>query len=468
MAIFSKKKKVTRPPAAMTGRLYKQDPGPPQPVRLQSPTNNHHFLGGKSGMGKSSLAELLALEDIYKGHSVVYIDTHYSSYKKILHACIQHNVNPYYVVPIDLTDTRFGSPRLWLLDHSGYAYGAVDGLLSAFRDVPHWKASYGERMADVQRHEFMAFQKSETSLDYLNEFLTKPLVRKSVLEKCNDSNLESYFEHLYKMRDASMIIESSRNKFSQLVSNPLIRPLIDSTKSSFSFYDKLNEGSVILINLSQKYFKDESRAILGSIFMFLIYQAVIERENLKDKTPISLYLDEFHEYATAPFYLPYITAARKYGVGCKMMSQNLVRFERKDLEIILGNVGLITSFAMGNHDAKLMIDEMFPFFGEYVKKWEYEGYDAYGGYGYKEDRYSTGDERLNALNEIMNQMPRENYTRIIGTNPIQLWQAYVSDELRFDISQKVEDEYLRECARYHYSQESPLKIQATDSIWQKS
>jgi hypothetical protein len=442
-----------------------------QPITLEGAANGHSFTSGLSRMGKSSLLEIEAVKKILMKplQSVVVIDSHASTSTEILHACIAHGIDPARVILIDLTQPQYGVPRIWLLfAELGLEYVVVDGLVAAFREI--YGKGIADRAADILTQLFRTIQKSKTPFTDANKFLLNARFRRDVLEQCADEELTDFWQYIFGLRNRE-IVESSRNKINALVGHDFIRPMLQDTFNTINFFDALNEGKIIIINLDHAYFGLYSRGLLGSIFLFLAYQAVIRRKPTQEYTPIWFYLDEFHEYAVPEFYLPYFTASAKYNANISIYTQTLDRFDQYDLNTILGNVGAIISFAISHKDATILAPNMLTAFGEHIRKQKRDIYSLLGldkGYG-EATYYSTGEEEKNLHHELLNQRRREIILRIKGTKDIGLYYGEVVEAPEYHVTPEEEHEYrLASCQHYCLPvdmQPSKPEPPEPDNVW---
>ena len=410
--------------------------------------NEHELIPGVSGNGKSSLEIQKIMQDYKAGKCVVLIDTLYSSFRDTLHTCIASEVPPEDVFPLDLTRPDLARCLMYFLEYEAGMDGVRrEGIVGVIRDMPQWKKSVGERMIDLVYHELKALQLTDTPLIMANKFLMDFNYRDALLADIADDyareELIDYFTHIYAMRDARMVIESTRNKLSVLINHDYIRPLISSNRSNFSFRDLMNRNCIVLINLSKRFFKDDSRALLACLLFYRILDDLLERENEKDPYPVSLYCEEFHEYAIPEFYIPILTGARKFGAGLKIITQSLGAFYREERDIMLGTVGSVSCFGVSDADAAILQENLFTYTGRTPKtvKW-----DILGTYDIPE-RYSVGDEKLNARNELKEQIQREFILRVRGKERNRLWYCTTSNLPKVEVSQVVEDSYRRASAK---------------------
>ena len=416
----------------------------PKPINTSEAVNEHSLTVGISGSGKSYKVTQEIVRDYYAGHSVILFDPLYSTFRDTLHMCIHLGIDPSKVFIIDLTRPDIGQLFMNFLEFRlGMAGVTRDGLITTIRNIPHWRDSIGERMISVLYNLFKSLQLAGLPLVLANRFLMDYQFRFDVLEICNDPELNMFWDHIFKMRDAKTIVESSRNKLSQMIDNDFIRPFISQNYSNFSFKDLMNQNVIILINLSKRYFKDDARTLLSALLLYKIYEELLTRENEKNPHPVSLYLEEAHEYFIPQFVFPLLTGARKFGVGVNLITQSLEVFFQSERNLIMGVVGSISAFAVNSVDAKILRDEMFLFDGTTPKRVKR---DIWGVYEV-EERYNSGDESLNARNELQSQIQREFIMKIRGKKENRVWVATTSEMPQVEISEAVETEYRRASAR---------------------
>ncbi len=414
---------------------------------LGTALNDHVLITGVPGVGKTRLNDALFRASVSAGHAVLSIDTHYDSFKQALNYCIREAIPPERVVIVDTTRPEYGIPDFHILETPNglELYTTTDGLVSVFRGLA--QALFGERMADILRMMFLAMQQADVPFTDCVAFLTYPETRERILANVHDSAVTHFWEHMASIRDFKMVIKSSRNKLNSFVMNPFIRPLFDRTESTVHLYDAFNTGTIVLINLSQNYFKDAgSRSLLGSLFLFLAYQALILRENDRYRHPVTLICDEIHEYYVAEFVLPLLTGLRKYGAGLKMFTQSLGYFPTQDVDVFMSTCGSVASFAVGHRDATRLAHEMaIPRIDRFIKE---QARDLYGPYG-KASYWGTGEQVNHIVSELMEQGQRELIWRIRGKDDIRVFIARVADVEDYTVTPEEEDAYRRASAAHH-------------------
>ena len=103
----------------------------------------HMYILGKTGMGKTTMLENLALSDIYAGHGVAYIDPHGDTADKLLDFIPPHRIND--VVYFNPADMAFpiGFNILEIV-HESQKHLVASGLMGVFKKI--WPDVWSPRM----------------------------------------------------------------------------------------------------------------------------------------------------------------------------------------------------------------------------------------------------------------------------------------------------------------------------------
>jgi hypothetical protein len=412
--------------------------------------NSHLFCLGTSGSGKSRFIVSLATADIAAGHGLFLVDTSSDPFRQVLYYCIEQGIEPERVIILDATFPRIAVPDFHIFDVPDQQFedSIVDGFLAAHRGF--LGDSFGERQADVLRMLAYTFIKANAPfLPYSIQFLTDERIRKAIIKRAGDNTLASFWEHMTKQGSYNSVIESSRNKLNALAMNTLVNQYFDSNKSTVDLYQAFKQGKIILLNLSENHYKDRSsRALLGSLFLFLAHQALLRREHDtdEDKTPVTLLLDEAHQYYVSDFVLPFYTGTRKHGVGIKMFSQSCNNFPPNDIDIILATASHLVAFGIGYRDAERIVkDLVLPLDNYWVRGSQRDIYGAYGDVQY----YGVGEQREHATAEITRQSQRKMFWRVRTADSIDLYLAETAYVPKYSVSQDEEVEYRRASAAHH-------------------
>ena len=92
-----------------------------------------------------------------------------------------------------------------------------------------------------------------------------------------------------------------------------MRNIIGQTKSAFDLREVMDEGKILLVNLSKGRTGDLNAKLLGMMFVMKFQAAAMSRANVdeSDRKDFCLYVDEFQNFSTDSF-ATIMSEARKY------------------------------------------------------------------------------------------------------------------------------------------------------------
>jgi hypothetical protein len=135
----------------------------------------------------------------------------------------------------------------------------------------------------------------------------------------------------------------------------------------------MQEGKILLMNLSKGETGEINSKLLGLIIVSKIQMAALKRQKMgkEERRDFFLYIDEFQNYVTDSIEV-ILSEARKYRVGLNLAHQYLAQLEGGDAkkgakkvslkDAIFGNVGSIMCYKIGAQDSEYMGKEMAPVF----------------------------------------------------------------------------------------------------------
>ncbi len=174
-------------------------------------------------------------------------------------------------------------------------------------------------------------------------------------------------------REKQEMIPYFAAKFGQFTTNTLIRNIVGQTKSAFDIADVMNNGKILLMNLSKGLIGDINSTLLGLIVVNKIQVAAMrrQRESATERKDFFLYIDEFQNFVT-PSIESILSEARKYRLGLVLAHQYIDQLEKESKlagavslkGAIFGNVGSMMFYKIGPQDAEVCAKEMAPVFSE--------------------------------------------------------------------------------------------------------
>ena len=328
----------------------------------------HFYVIGKTGMGKSTLLENMAIQDIQNGNGVAFIDPHGGTAEKLLDYVPEHRIKDVvYFAPFDIdypisfnVMEDIGAEKRHLV---------VSGLMSAYMKL-FGEESFSDRMQYILQNTILALlEYPGSTMLGINKMLADKEYRNKVIANISDPSVKAYWTKEYAgytERFAAEAIPAIQNKIGQFTSNPLVRNIIGQEKSSFDFRDIMDNKKIIIINLSKGKVGENNANLLGSMLITKIYLAAMSRADRNEKELIKLpnfylYVDEFQSFANKSF-ADILSEARKYKLNLTIAHQYIEQMEEEVRDAVFGNVGTMVTFRVGAFDAEVLEKEFFPTF----------------------------------------------------------------------------------------------------------
>lgn len=319
----------------------------------------HMYVIGKTGMGKSTLLENMAIQDIRNGEGMAFIDPHGSAVEKLLDFIPADRVKDVvYFAPFDLEHPIAFN----VMEDVGYdkRHLVVSGLMATFKKI--WVDAWSARMEYILSNTLLALlEYPGATLLGVNRMYTDKLYRKKVVENIKDPVVKDFWVSEfanYGDRYTQEATPAIQNKIGQFTSNPLIRNIIGQPTSSFDIRDLMDNRKILIMNLSKGLVGDTNMRLLGSMLTTRIFLGAMSRADLPAhelaKAPnFYFYVDEFQNFANESFS-EILSEARKYHLNLLIAHQYVAQMEEEVQAAVFGNVGTTVTFRVGPLDAELM------------------------------------------------------------------------------------------------------------------
>lgn len=319
----------------------------------------HMYVIGKTGMGKSTLLENMAIQDIQNGEGMAFIDPHGSAVEKLLDFIPEHRIQDVvYFAPFDLEHPMAFN----IMEDVGYdkRHLVTSGLMATFKKI--WEDAWSARMEYILTNTLLALlEYPDATLLGVNRMYTDKAYRTKVVDNVKDPVVKDFWTKEfagYTDRFTQEATPAIQNKIGQFTSNPLIRNIIGQPHSSFDVRDLMDRRKILLINLSKGLVGDVNMRLLGSmlttrIFLGAMSRANLAPEQLKKSPKFYLYVDEFQNFANDTF-AEILSEARKYNLNLIIAHQYVEQMEEEVRAAVFGNVGTTVAFRVGPFDAELL------------------------------------------------------------------------------------------------------------------
>jgi type IV secretory pathway TraG/TraD family ATPase VirD4 len=319
----------------------------------------HLYVIGKTGTGKSTLLENMALQDLERGKGLALIDPHGDLVARIAARIPESRRDD--VIYLDATDPSqpFGYNPLRHVREDRIAL-AASGMMDVFKKM--WPDAWGVRMEHILRNVLMALleQPDATLHDVLRIFSDKEF-RKSVGRSLRNETVRTFllkefdqFSFGYRADGTAPI----QNKVGAFLADPLLDRILTSPEKDIRIRRIMDEGKVLLVNLAKGRIGEDSSALLGGLLVTAIGLAAYTRADMPEaqRRNFFVYVDEFQSFTTLAL-ASMLSELRKYRVGFTIAHQYMHQLEPDVRHAVLGNVGSMISFRVGAEDAPYLVRE---------------------------------------------------------------------------------------------------------------
>jgi hypothetical protein len=319
----------------------------------------HVYVIGKTGMGKSTLLENMAVQDIRNGEGFAFIDPHGQTAETLLS----------YIPPERIKDVLYFAPHdmdfpvsFNVMEDVGpdKRHLVVSGLMSVFEKI--WVDAWSARMAYILQNTLLALlEYPDATLLGVNRMLSDKKYRDRVVQNVKDPAVKSFWVDEFAKYNERYMQEAGdaiKNKIGQFTANPLIRNIIGQPKSSFDIRQMMDEKKIIIMNLSKGLIGETNANLLGSMLTTRVYLAAMSRadvpaDQMKALPNFYFYVDEFQSFANATF-ANILSEARKYKLNLTIAHQYIEQMEEDVRNAVFGNVGTTIAFRVGPFDAEVL------------------------------------------------------------------------------------------------------------------
>lgn len=329
--------------------------------------DRHMYVIGKTGMGKSTLLENMAIQDIRNGEGLAFIDPHGGTVDHLLDYIPEERIKDVvYFAPFDLDHPIAFN----VMEDVGYdkRHLVVSGLMATFKKI--WEDAWSARMEYILTNTLLALlEYPDATLLGVNRMYTDKAYRQMVVDNVKDPVVKDFWVKEfanYGDRYTQEATPAIQNKIGQFTGNPLIRNIIGQPKSSFDIREMMDQKKILIINLSKGLVGETNMRLIGSMLTTRIFLAAMSRAEYSASEVARLpnfyfYVDEFQNFANETF-AEILSEARKYKLNLTIAHQYVEQMEDEVRAAVFGNVGTTVAFRVGPFDAEALETIFMPRF----------------------------------------------------------------------------------------------------------
>ncbi len=344
-------------------RSNHRDPFRPIGIK-QDDRLSHLYVIGKTGVGKTTLLETLIAQDIVHGRGCALIDPHGDFVERVAKRIPAHRQSD--VIFFDVPDASqpYGYNPFARVS-AGLRPLVASGILDVFKKM--WGDAWGARMEHILRNAILALlDQPVASMPDILHMLTDKDFRWQALRHIQNQQVKTFWRNefpKYSFRYQADGIAPIQNKVGAFLADPTLRRILTREDGQLRMRTILDEGKILLVNLSKGKIGEDSSSLLGGLLVTSLGLAAFSRANIEEATrrPFFVYIDEFQNFTTLAL-ANMLSELRKFGVGAVLAHQYLHQLDPDIRHAVLGNAGTIISFRLGAEDAGFIAREFAPVF----------------------------------------------------------------------------------------------------------
>jgi type IV secretory pathway TraG/TraD family ATPase VirD4 len=320
---------------------------------------SHIYVIGKTGTGKSTLIETMALQDLELGNGFALVDPHGDLVERIATRIPRsRRADIIYFNPSDPAQPYGYNPLRQV--RPNFVSLAASGLMEVLKKM--WADSWGVRMEHILRNVLLALleQPDATMRDVLRVLSDKGY-RKEIVRSLKNETVKTFLEKEYERFTFGYRadgIAPIQNKIGAFLADPLLLRVLTAPQHDLHIRKIMDDGGVLLVNLAKGRLGEDSSTLLGGLLITTIGLAAFSRADIapEKRRDFFVYVDEFQTFTTLAL-INMFSELRKYRVGFTVAHQYLHQLEPAIRHAVLGNAGTIISFRVGAEDAPYIEQE---------------------------------------------------------------------------------------------------------------
>jgi hypothetical protein len=331
----------------------------------------HMYVIGQTGVGKSNFLQEMAKKDARNGKGFCFIDPHGDAIEDILTAIPKERAED--VIVFDPADVErpFGLNMLeYDPRHPEQKTFVINEMIGIFDQLYDLKSTGGPMFEQYMRNSMLLIMdhpESGSTLMEISKVLADPDFRKYKLSKCTNPIVVDFWTKEAEKAggEASLanMVPYITSKLTTFISNDMMRPIVAQQKSTLNFRQIMDEGKIILVNLSKGKIGEINARLLGMVVVGKILMAALSRVDTpeQERRDFYVYLDEFQNVTTNSI-AQILSEARKYRLVLILAHQFIGQLKEEISKAVFGNVGSLCAFRVGPEDAEFLEKQFAPVF----------------------------------------------------------------------------------------------------------
>lgn len=340
-------------------------------IRIDTVDRRRHiYMIGGTGVGKTGFLHNVAYQDIMDGRGLAFLDPHGDAVETLLSMMPEERIDDVVYFDPGNLDSPIGMNMFEYEteDQKDFIISEGINMLYSLYDPGH-TGIVGPRMEHIFRNAALLLMSDPAGATFIDipRVLVDEEFMKSKLRYVTDKNVYDYWTKEWpasmKSNDSGELVTWVVSKWGPFISNTMMRNILGQAQSGFNIRKIMDEGKILLVNLSKGKMGELNSKLLGMILVMKFQAAAMSRADTpeEERRDFCLFVDEFQNFSTDSFE-SILSEARKYRLSLLVANQFISQLTDRIREAILGNIGSIISGRIGITDAELLAKKFQPTF----------------------------------------------------------------------------------------------------------
>jgi hypothetical protein len=324
-------------------------------ILTEEARSSHVAIVGATRTGKSTLLMNIVLQNMLQGHGAAILDPHGDLARDILSLVPPERMED--VIYFDPADEQY--PVAFNPLEAGGARPSlnVSVLSTVFRLF--WAEYLGPRMLNILRYAMLSLMETPgATLADVVRMLTSAEYRQRIVPGLRNAAAREFWESRFDTWTPGRQAEATEpilNKLDAFLADPLLRRILAQPHSAFDLRQVMDQRKILICNLSRGLLGDENAYLLGVLILAKLQLAALSRASLpiEERQIFYIYIDEFQRFR-AGIFQEMLAEAAKFKISLVTANQYLDQLSPETRQAILGIVGTLISFRVGQADAQVL------------------------------------------------------------------------------------------------------------------
>ena len=317
-----------------------------------SARRQHLCVLGKSGFGKTTIALHMIQDDLARGRGLCILGSEAEFFRDWLLPMVPADRarDVIYFKPADPACTLTWNP-LSLEDGEDQALAAGE-MFSIFKRAIG-ETTIGARADAILSSAFgVLVGRRGATLWSVMRLLQDGAYRATVVADIEDTYLKEFWTKTFPGYPAGAVLPLA-NRFNQFLRMPQLRAALCHPISSFSIKQALSDNHILYLDLSG--LDPDSTRLVGQVVLSKFQIELFRRERIPEssRSPVHVYVDEFHVFAGAAegTWRELLARGRRYALALHLLTQHPDQLPKSLQREIFGNVSSVIALNLSATDA---------------------------------------------------------------------------------------------------------------------